>query len=112
MATPDHTALARPSNPFDGNFTSTPGRPPRSADAVELSQRAYHPDTAGIAVAVYAISCLLADSDAFHRAQANDLPTEPHRWPLTSVYAEGLAAAVHYLNQYAGTLGHEPRVNA
>lgn len=105
MAKPDHAAFAYLSNTSaDPLAPALPGAV-HALGMLESPQRP-RPKTADIAMAVYALSRLLADSHAHHHARANDLPTEPSRWPLTSVYTEGLAAAVHYLNEYASLLGH------
>lgn len=97
MAKPDHAVFVHPSNTsVDPLASALPGVVPQRPRS----------KAADIAMAVYAISRLLADSHAHHHARANDLPTEPSRWPLTSVYTEGLTVAVHYLNEYASLLGH------
>jgi hypothetical protein len=109
MATPDHTAHARSLNSSDVTSASTSGGPSGVAGAIEFAQPLYRSKAEGIAVAVSAIRRLLADSDAYQYALANGLPTEPSHSLRTSVDADGLETAVHYLNQYAKTLGREPR---
>jgi hypothetical protein len=107
MATPDHKALVRPSNPFDGTFSPFPRRPRHSADTLEATQQRICSKLAGIEIAVHGLQCLLDDSDAFHGARASGLPTEPSRWPLTSVHVANFAVAIHFLKEYAGVLGRE-----
>jgi len=66
---------------------------------------------ARIALAINAVTCLLANSDAFRDAQAHDPYTEPGDGPLPPACTDGLYAAIYFLNQYAETLSHEPLVS-
>src|ERR1700743_184057 len=104
MGTPGHKALARPSIPLDGTFSPFPRRPRHSADTLEATQQRICSKLAGIEVAVHGLQCLLYGSDAFHGARGRRLPTEPSRWPLTSVHVANFAVAIHFLKEYAGVL--------
>jgi len=108
MATPDHTVPARPSLPPDGTRTPHPGRPPSSGKAKVTQRRS--PDRDGIAVAVFALTCLLIESEASERGLEAPAPDALGSWPLSSRYVVGVSAAIDYLNQYARLLGREPRV--
>jgi hypothetical protein len=111
MATPDHTALVRPPNPFGGTFTSTPGSPPCSAGTVEPLSQSTGSHACRISMAMLAIQTLAVDSDAKPCALASGLLVEPYGQPWASVVADGPSAAFHSLKPNAGALGHEPRVN-
>ena len=112
MAVHDHKAPARPSAKPDGTLIPPPPDS-RNANYLGKTQQAQALTTIdSIAVAVQTLANLLADSDAYANAQSHGLPVEPSRWPLTSVFSDGMAAAIHHLQQYAGMLGREHRVNA
>ena len=106
MAAPDHTARIRPSFPVDGTLTSLPDRLRLASAAMPMQRCLTSRD--GITQVADTLSHLLTDSEAYLRAQRLGWPTEPSRWPFTSVYADGLGAAIHYLRQYAGMLSREP----
>ncbi|MFC4764268.1 hypothetical protein [Dyella koreensis] len=107
MATPDHTVVARPSVPSDGYPSNPLGRPFYLADTAGHPQQRRAAQLGGIAMAINAITCLLANSEAFRDAQANSVSVEPGHWPLTATCTEGLFAGVFFLAQYAESLSLE-----
>jgi hypothetical protein len=63
----------------------------------------------GIAQVADTLADLLADSEACLHAPHLGWPTEPSRWPFTSVYADGIGSAIHDLCQYPGLLDRMPK---
>jgi len=59
---------------------------------------------------VFALTCLLIESEASERGLEAPNPDALGSWPLSSRYVVGITAAIDYLNQYARLLGREPRV--
>ncbi|SFR85639.1 hypothetical protein SAMN05216570_0039 [Dyella sp. OK004] len=101
MAKPDHTAPARLSDPL-GDKPSIPcGRSRALSGADREARKRRSIKLTGIAIAVDAVACVLARSDALEGAQANAMSMDAAHDPLTLECRGGLLVAVHFLNQYA-----------
>ena len=107
MAAPDHTALIRRFFAMDGTLTA-PSSSPRSAGLWEFTER---PLTSrdGVAKVADTLADLLTDSGASRHTQCLGWPMEPSRWPFTSVYADGIGAAVHDLRPCTELLERLPK---
>ncbi|MFC4765458.1 hypothetical protein [Dyella koreensis] len=84
------------------------GRPFYLVDPDEEPRRQRTQQQAGIAIAINELRHLIAYSDIARDLQARHLTAENRHWPLSAARKEGLHAAIHFLNQYAQSLGHEP----
>ncbi len=107
MAAPDHTVLIRPFFAMDGAFSSLPSCS-RVAAARESTSRPLTPRD-GITEVEDSLASLLADSEAHRHAPYLKWPSEPRPWPFAAVYADGIGAAIHYLQPSAGVLGRVPK---
>ena len=108
MATPDHTALARPPNPLGGKSTPSLGRPRRSPDTVGKSWQQVALKLAAIQVAMNEIASLVVESEVARKAHARGEPMRTNSWPLPQDGAENLVAAIRLLDQYAELLRRGP----
>jgi len=61
-------------------------------------------------MAVFALTCLLMESEASQRGLDAQTPPELASWPLSAGYCEGITAAIHHLNLYGRLLGRGPKV--
>jgi hypothetical protein len=109
MATRDHTVRIRSSVPPDDTLTPPPGYPSSTAAACSGTLR--HSIRGDIALAVLALTRLRVDSEQCRHAQARGFPGRPLPWPLPMAVTASLGTAIHCLQQYASSLGDEPRVN-
>ncbi|MFC4764241.1 hypothetical protein [Dyella koreensis] len=104
MAKPDHTAPVRLSDP-PGDKPSLPRNRSRALSGADREARKRRSiKLTGIAIAVDAVACVLARSDALEGAQANAMSADATHDPLTLECRGGLLVAVHFLKQYAKKL--------
>jgi len=109
MAVHDHTAPARPSRPTDDTFTarSTAGSPASgSTPSLRLST------LDDIALAHYALAQLWFEDERFRVAREMHIHAEPMAQPLAPLFKEGVSIAIRCLEQYAGELAAQRKVNA
>jgi hypothetical protein len=107
MAEPNHTALPCLSGLPDYLFANLPTV---LADSPNFNEKVRTDiDTAifGIDLVKRAITCLLADSDAYGEAMASGAPLQPRSWPLPAPTYASLLVAIHFLNECTGMLTHE-----
>jgi hypothetical protein len=82
MATPDHTALARPSNPFGGNSIPLSGRVGCSSGAVGKSHQRVAARVAVIHAAMNDIALLDIESNQARDVVARGEAPRDGCWPL------------------------------
>ncbi|SFS14032.1 hypothetical protein SAMN05216570_2998 [Dyella sp. OK004] len=101
MATPDHTAPVRLSDPPDEKSTAPRDRSRPSTGATRGARKRRSIKLTGIAIAVDAVTCVLARNEKLRGVQDHSNPAEATYDPLTLECSGGLLVAVHFLKQYA-----------
>ncbi|MFC4526557.1 hypothetical protein ISN76_12185 [Dyella halodurans] len=112
MAMPDHKALARPLNPHGGKSIPSLGRPHRTADTLGKSRQQLALRVDAINAAKNDIALLVIESEAARKALARGASMRSGCWPLPQVCTQNLAAAIHFLDQYAELLRREPMMES
>jgi len=103
MADSDHTAPARPDAAprADRKPTNPLGRPYWTFDPAGDPKRYLPAACTTLAMGIRAVTCALANSEAFRVLQETCEPTDPTQTPFDAQLTEGLFAALYMLSEQA-----------
>jgi hypothetical protein len=107
MAEPHHTAPGCLSGLPDYLFAHLPSVAREGLNIDEKARTEIDFAVMGIDLVKRAITCLLADSDAYSEAITVRAPIQPRSWPLPAPLYSSLLVAIDFLNECTGMLTRE-----